>query len=1341
MSTKLHTTRPEQTNNNGGIWRINNALPGIFSIVYLPFRTPARKKRRPFLWLIPLALLLSIVGVLATSYPALWLVLPFGELFPSSVQAQAQVDYARQPARVLPLPPAPWLLEQMKQDRTAPDPERSEQIAAVGIAVVSNPPPTVVAARPKPDGDRPGQPTPSRPDQRQPGLNITGTPLRPPLGSSATPTATKGVRIADRPVQTPLPQKSMVATVTASPTHTNIHSPTAMTAETVVKKTPEKTAENMLPKTTLMPTINIAVKATQTSTNTTIPIPSEAPIYTSTLKPTQTTTHISTKTATPTPSQTITPTPSHTATPTPTPAIDLPSGRLDFGAQRVGSSSAARALIVENTGTADLTISSVTFSGDFAAGSGGTCGAAPFTLQPGADCSINVIFTPTSSGTHAATLRIASDAQSSPGSVTLAGVGIAPAITLRPGPVDFGSVALGTSSSVQTIVLENDGTANLSVDAITLSGNFIDTGSGTCDSVTPFTLAARASCTVELTFTPTQVGTQDGTLTVAGEASTLTDSIALAGTGMAPGLSLTPTELDFGSVEVGTTSLTRSVTLENTSNLPLTLDSVTITGDFADAVTGTCTAAPFTLAASANCTLDVIFAPTSTGPHNGELAVASNAPTSPDSITLTGTGVAAGAPIISLTPNPLDFGPVPLGSSSTRALLIENSGTAALDINTFTLPSFVSNAGSGTCAAPPFTLAVGQSCTVDMLFTPTGVMAYDDTLTITSNAASSPDSVRVTGQGACTGVSSLADNGPGTLRRLVAAANPGDTITFCVTGTITLTSGEILIDKDLTIDGPGAGLVAISGNNSNRVLHITSPAGIVNINGVTLQDGKSITGAGGAIANIATQLTLRDSIIQGNVAASDGHGIYNYGGELLIINSSIENNGQSGVVRGGGIANRGNGTVTLQNSTLRGNTAAAGGGVYNAGGTLLLQGSTVKLNVASSGEGGGIFTEASGILNIDTSTIISNRAEGASGSGGGIFNRGDLTLTGSEVRQNSAIDQGGGIYNDSISLMNIENSTIADNVSGNEGGGLYSLSDMYMVMSSITGNSAADSGGGIFNNGGTVTITDNSVISTNRTTSNSGGGILNSVSGTLSLTSSSIDGNEAANYGGGIANGGALTIRDSTIRGNTVAFWFGGGIYNNGPMTITRSLIADNTANLRGGGIYNADNGDADLVNSTLSGNVVFEEGGGLYNMGHTQITLSTIVANSAEQRGGTAHLSGTVTIHQSILARNIATLDIAPDCGGDATITSLGNNFLGDGSDCLYTTAGNDQIGTSGSVLDPQLGPLQDNGGPTLTHMPQASSPVIDVIPVGQCVPSDQRGFTRPGGTSCDIGAVEVQP
>jgi CSLREA domain-containing protein len=212
------------------------------------------------------------------------------------------------------------------------------------------------------------------------------------------------------------------------------------------------------------------------------------------------------------------------------------------------------------------------------------------------------------------------------------------------------------------------------------------------------------------------------------------------------------------------------------------------------------------------------------------------------------------------------------------------------------------------------------------------------------------------------------------LREAIAEATADQEIDFNVAGTIILTNGELTINKNLTITGPGADSLSISGNDSYRVFNIASSKAVT-ITGITIRDGKVSDDTGGGISNAGT-LTLDNCIVSDNNAPNVGGIIISAGGTLTLANCTVS--GNTATNNTGGIGNEG--TLTLNNSTVYSNTATNNiGGIGNIG-TLTLNNSTVSGNTAS-GNGGGIGNYE-GMVNISNSTLYSNTAT----SGGGIYN-------------------------------------------------------------------------------------------------------------------------------------------------------------------------------------------------------------------------------------------------------------------------------------------------------------------------------------------------------------------
>jgi Abnormal spindle-like microcephaly-assoc'd, ASPM-SPD-2-Hydin len=220
------------------------------------------------------------------------------------------------------------------------------------------------------------------------------------------------------------------------------------------------------------------------------------------------------------------------------PALTVAPSSLTFGPQQVGTSSVAQSSTIQNTGTAPLTISGISLTGTNAAAytQSSNCPTSPSTLAVSATCTISVIFSPTASGSMTAGVSVTDDASNSPQAIGLSGTGAVPAVTLTPTSLSFGSQTIGTRSAAQTTTLKNSGTAPLLVSSVgitgTNAGDFAQTN--TCP-VSPATLAASATCTISVTFSPSATGSRSASVTITDNATGTPQSVTLSGTGASQG--------------------------------------------------------------------------------------------------------------------------------------------------------------------------------------------------------------------------------------------------------------------------------------------------------------------------------------------------------------------------------------------------------------------------------------------------------------------------------------------------------------------------------------------------------------------------------------------------------------------------------------------------------------------------------------------------------------------------------------------------------------------------------------------------------------------------------------
>jgi len=340
---------------------------------------------------------------------------------------------------------------------------------------------------------------------------------------------------------------------------------------------------------------------------------------------------------------------------------------------------------------------------------------------------------------------------------------VAPSLT-------FASTAVGSTStdSPQTVTVTNIGSTPLTISIpssgtnpnLSSSTNFTltTTGSTACPSIsstsfTAGTIAPNATCILPFSFSPTQSGSDTATLTFTdnnGNAAGATQVIDLAGTGTSPSspsVTLNPTSIAFGNETVSVPTAATTVTLSNPGTATLNIASISITGTGAADFTIVNNNCGTMLVMSGSCTLGVTFTPATATGYTAALSFSDNAGASPQTVPLTGTGIAA-APVVALTPS-VAFGNQGEGTvSGLKSLTLSNTGNAALNISSITIgganPTNFAKDPSTTCGT---TLAQSTSCTIYVSFSPTATTTYSATLSVADNATGTPHTASLTGTG------------------------------------------------------------------------------------------------------------------------------------------------------------------------------------------------------------------------------------------------------------------------------------------------------------------------------------------------------------------------------------------------------------------------------------------------------------------------------------------------------------------------------------------------------------------------------------------------------------------
>lgn len=415
----------------------------------------------------------------------------------------------------------------------------------------------------------------------------------------------------------------------------------------------------------------------------------------------------------------------------PAPNIALNPTSLAFGTVTIGGQ-VSMTTQVQNVGTAPLNVTAIALcSGTPATFTWSP--AAPFTVAPNGSTSLTVTYAPTAATVDSGCLAIASNDTSNPSvQLGLSGTGQpapAPRISVSPTALDFGTVTVGASTS-RTFTIGNTGTAQLT-GALALATPTSDY----TFSPTAFSVAPGGTQVVTVTFGPTQAVTSTDTIVVSSNDTTNpTVSVSLTGTGVSAPvatIALSPSALAFGTVTVSS-SASLVTQVQNTGTAPLTVSAISLCSGTSTAFSWS-PAAPFTVNPGSAVALTVTYAPLAAGVDTGCLALASNDLANPSvQLTLSGTGVAAGAPKIALAPASLDFGSVVVGSSVTRTSLIRNDGTADLAVSSITLCTGTSSAFSFALRTP-LTIAPGQSQALDVTYAPSSAGTDTGCLLIASN--------------------------------------------------------------------------------------------------------------------------------------------------------------------------------------------------------------------------------------------------------------------------------------------------------------------------------------------------------------------------------------------------------------------------------------------------------------------------------------------------------------------------------------------------------------------------------------------------------------------------------
>jgi RHS repeat-associated protein len=397
---------------------------------------------------------------------------------------------------------------------------------------------------------------------------------------------------------------------------------------------------------------------------------------------------------------------------------------LSFTGGTIGTTSAPKTFKITNTTTGTVTINSITTSVTDYTITTGTCLTAPLAPKTG-NCTVTVTVTPTSAVDDGAILIT----DNAPNALPLE-VKLASAATAGTSPLSLSKLSLtfktlsGTTSAAQTVTITDTSASAVTMGAITASSDY-----AILNNTCPSSLAAAAKCTFQITFSPTFIGSIQGSAAVAftSSSSNSPQLVRLTGTSEAE-ITVAPASLTFPSQGVDTSSTAKPVKITNNSASAVTLSSVVPSGDFQIQLSGTtCPLSSGTLLAGKNCTIEVQFAPTTVGSTVGALTVSNNASANPLLIPLAGTGTGTGF-TLSVLPSTLSVAP---GSNGTSTISVADVGgfTGSASLTASGLPTGVtaSFSPSSTASTSNLTLTASSSATTGTV--PVTVTGTSGTLT------------------------------------------------------------------------------------------------------------------------------------------------------------------------------------------------------------------------------------------------------------------------------------------------------------------------------------------------------------------------------------------------------------------------------------------------------------------------------------------------------------------------------------------------------------------------------------------------------------------------------------
>ena len=522
---------------------------------------------------------------------------------------------------------------------------------------------------------------------------------------------------------------------------------------------------------------------------------------------------------------------------------------------------------VTNSGSPALTISNVRSSNPQF-----TVGPASASIAPGASRKFGITFVPTAASAQTSFIVFTHNGSTSPDTVTAYGTGTVPAFSVNRKTIPYGLVVIATGKP-DSVSVTNTGLAPLVISGVT-STNARYTVAPANGTIQP-----GAKSTFRITFTPAAAGLQTGNIVFAHNAPTVRDTVSVTGTGT--GFSVNRRSVAFGNVPVGSNSRD-SVIVTNAAGTTLTISN-------AASSNGTFSVSPASasIPASGTAKFTITFTPASGTPQTGNVVFTHNAPGSPDTVTVSGTGTLSG---FSLNRKTVPFGFVPLGSNRLDSVTVTDTGKAALVISSVT-------SGNGTFTVNPANATVqpAQSKTFYITFTPGNTTPQSGNLVFNHNAPGLHDTVALSGTGAVANFSVNRRTVP--FGVVALGSNTLDSVTVTDTGKAALVISSVTSGNGTFTVSPASATVQPA---QSRTFYITfTPVNtapqsgnlVFNHNAPGLHDTVSLSGTGGAAAFSVNRRAVPFGIVAVGSNKLDSVTVADTGAAALVITSVTSSNG------------------------------------------------------------------------------------------------------------------------------------------------------------------------------------------------------------------------------------------------------------------------------------------------------------------------------------------------------------------------------------------------------------------------------------------------------------------